>query len=163
VVKGEPIFPGRGKIVNIWQLMSWLRHWRAFLTLPLVLAMMLGCATPQQNPYLYTGAGLGALLGGGLGAAINNRDPWKGAAIGALLGGATGGVAGEAYGRSNPYPGYYQSGYGYYGYPGSGGYGYGTPPAGPSSGYSPPQSGGYYSQAPPPETRNRQPNPAYYY
>jgi len=154
--------------VNIWQLMSWLRHWRAFIVLPLVFTLMLGCAAPQ-NPYTYTGAGLGALLGGGLGAAINNRDPWKGAAIGALLGGAAGGVAGEAYGRSNPYPGYYQPGYGY---PGSGGYGYpppnpnygyGTPPPGPSSGYSPPPSGGYYSQAPPQQQGYRQPNQAHYY
>jgi hypothetical protein len=64
------------------------------------LSFLTGCATPSQNPYLYTGAGLGAALGAGIGAAANHRNPWKGAAIGGLLGTAAGGVAGEAYGRS---------------------------------------------------------------
>jgi hypothetical protein len=88
------------------------RHW-VILAL-LALSFLTGCATPNQDPALYTGAGLGAALGAGLGAAVNHRNPWKGAAIGGLLGGAAGGVAGEAYGRANPYPyqpqtqGYYQ-------------------------------------------------------
>jgi hypothetical protein len=83
-----------------------------FLAL-LGLSLLTGCATPSQNPYLYTGAGLGAALGAGIGAAANHRNPWKGAAIGGLLGGAGGGIAGEVYGRSQaPYQpqqsGYYQ-------------------------------------------------------
>lgn len=79
------------------------------------LSFLTGCATPSQNPYLYTGAGLGAALGAGIGVAANNRNPWKGAAIGGLLGAAGGGVAGEVYGRSqSPYyqpqqQGYYQA------------------------------------------------------
>ena len=77
------------------------------------LSLLTGCATPSQNPYLYTGAGLRAALGAGIGAAANHRNPWKGAAIGGLLGGAGGGVAGAAYGQSQtPYQpqaqGYYQ-------------------------------------------------------
>jgi hypothetical protein len=68
------------------------------------LTFLAGCATPSQNPYLYTGAGLGAALGAGIGAAANHNNPWRGAAIGGLLGTAVGGVAGEAYGRSQtPY------------------------------------------------------------
>ncbi len=82
----------------------------------MALSLVMGCATPSQNPYLYTGAGLGAALGAGLGAAINHNNPWRGAAIGGLLGAAGGGVAGEAYGRSQntytPQPqGYYQQPY----------------------------------------------------
>lgn len=77
------------------------------------LSFLTGCATPSQNPYLYTGAGLGAALGAGLGAAINHGNPWRGAAIGGLLGAAGGGIAGEAYGRSqSPY--YQQQPQGYY-------------------------------------------------
>jgi hypothetical protein len=77
------------------------------------LGLLTGCATPSQNPYLYTGAGLGAALGAGIGAAANHNNPLKGAGIGALLGAAGGGIAGEVYGRSQtPYQpqqqGYYQ-------------------------------------------------------
>jgi len=54
------------------------------------LSLLAGCASPAQNPSLYTGAGLGAALGAGLGAAINNGNPWRGAAIGGLLGGCRG-------------------------------------------------------------------------
>ena len=79
----------------------------------LSLSLLAGCATPSQNPYLYTGAGLGGLLGAGIGAAANHNNPLKGAGIGALLGAAGGGIAGELYGRSQtPYQpqqqGYYQ-------------------------------------------------------
>jgi hypothetical protein len=117
--------------VNKWQrFWSRRRLGRLFGVSLLALSFLTGCATPQQNPYLYTGAGLGGALGAGIGAAINNRNPWKGAAIGALLGGAAGGVAGEAYGRSNPY--YQSQGY-YYGPPQQPGYSY-TPP--PSPGYN---------------------------
>ena len=68
------------------------------------LSLLAGCATPAQNPSLYTGAGLGAALGAGLGAAINHTNPWRGAAIGGLIGAAGGGLAGAAYGQSQtPY------------------------------------------------------------
>ena len=77
------------------------------------LGLLTGCATPSQNPYLYTGAGLGAALGAGIGAAANHRNPWKGAAIGGLIGTAAGGVAGEAYGRSQT-PSYPQQAQGDY-------------------------------------------------
>ena len=94
------------------------------------LSFLTGCATPSQNPYLYTGAGLGAALGAGIGAAANHNNPWRGAAIGALLGGAGGGVAGEVYGRNQtPYQpqqqGYYQ------------------PPQQQQGYYQPPQQGNY--------------------
>ncbi len=111
-----------------------------------------GCATPQ-NPYTYTGAGLGAAVGAAIGAGANGANPWKGAAIGALVGGATGGVAGEIYGRSNPYcppkcppqqrPGYYQSA------PTQPGYGY-MPPAGQSYSGQPAYDQLYYEKKPPP-------------
>lgn len=81
-----------------------------------------GTSMGQQNPYLLTGAGLGAATGAALGIVASPGNPWKGAAIGGLLGTAVGGVAGEAYGRScqSPPPqAYYQ----------------GPPPAG----YPPPQ------------------------
>jgi len=92
------------------------------------LSLLTGCATPSQNPYLYTGAGLGAALGAGIGAAANHRNPWKGAAIGGLLGTAVGGVAGEAYGRSQT-PYYPQQTQGYY--------------QTPQQGYYQPQTGDY--------------------
>jgi hypothetical protein len=79
----------------------------------LALSFLTGCASTNQDPYLYKGAGLGAAMGAGLGAAINHRNPWKGAAIGGLLGTAAGGLAGEAYGRSNTYP-YESQPQGYY-------------------------------------------------
>jgi hypothetical protein len=95
--------------------------------------LVAGCASaPQQNPYLYTGAGLGAALGAAIGAGVNHSNPWKGAASGGLLGGVTGGVAGEAYGRSSPY---YQPGY---------------PPPAQGQGYYGPSQQPNYSYAPSP-------------
>ncbi len=99
-----------------------------------------GCAGPsmgQQNPYLLTGAGLGAATGAALGIVASPGNPWKGAAIGGLLGTAVGGVAGEAYGRSvAPSPPCYQS-------PPPQAYYQGPPPQAnyqgpPPSGYPPP-------------------------
>jgi len=105
----------------------------------LALSFLTGCtsAMPQQNPYMLTGAGLGAALGAGIGAAANHNNPWRGAAIGGLLGAAGGGIAGEMYGRSVNPPPYYQ------------------PPA---------ASQGYYQQAPPapqPGYSYAPPNPNY--
>ena len=116
-----------------WQL--FLKKVRAsHLLVGMVLVSFLGgCAgtnLAQQNPYMLTGAGLGAATGAALGIAASPGNPWKGAAIGGLLGTAVGGVAGEAYGRScqpSPPQAYYQ----------------GPPPAG----YPPAQQG--YSYAPP--------------
>lgn len=90
-----------------------------------------GTSMGHQNPYLLTGAGLGAATGAALGIVASPGNPWKGAAIGGLLGTAVGGVAGEAYGRScqSPTPqAYYQ----------------GSPPQAyyqgpPPAGYPPPQ------------------------
>jgi hypothetical protein len=95
-----------------------------------------GCAStaPQQNPYMLTGAGLGAALGAGLGIASSPNNPWKGAAIGGLLGTAVGGVGGEMYGRSV------------------------NPPPYPAQAPPPPPSQGYY--APPPQ---QAPQPGYSY
>jgi hypothetical protein len=106
--------------------------------LVLSLSLLAGCAgMPAQNPYMVTGAGLGAATGAALGIAANNRNPWKGAAIGGLLGAALGGVGGEVYGRSVNPPPYYQ-----------------PPPS-----YSPPPAS--YS-APPPGYSYAQPAPQYY-
>jgi hypothetical protein len=107
----------------------------------LTLSFLTGCSasTPNQNPYMLTGAGLGGALGAGLGIAASPNNPWKGAAIGGLLGAAMGGIGGEMYGRSVNPPPYYQ--------------GYNTPP--PAS-YSPPppQPQSNYSYTPPPPAYN---------
>lgn len=122
--------------MNRWQqFWRWRPGSKMIIPALLTLSVLMGCATPNQDPYLYTGAGLGAAAGAGLGAAINHRDPWRGAAIGGLLGAAGGALAGEAYGRSNPYPRQQQQGYyqqppqqqGYYQQPG-----YGPAPGSPS-------------------------------
>jgi hypothetical protein len=117
-----------------WQL--FLKKVRAsHLLVGMVLVSFLGgCAgtnLAQQNPYMLTGAGLGAATGAALGIAASPGNPWKGAAIGGLLGTAVGGVAGEAYGRScqsPPSQAYYQG-------PPPQAYYQGPPPAG----YPPPQ------------------------
>jgi hypothetical protein len=108
--------------VNTWKRFLKARAPQFLAALLLALSLLSGCAS--QNPYMYSGAGLGAALGAGIGAAANHRNPWKGAAIGGLLGAAGGGVAGELYGRSNPYP----PGQAYYGPPPQPGYSYAPPP-----------------------------------
>jgi len=152
--------------VNIWQILSYFRHWRAFFAVVLAVVLactsMTGCATtPQQNPYMLTGAGLGAALGAALGVASSPGNPWRGAAIGGLLGTAAGGIAGEWYGRSAyPYGNTYPSGRPYGGYY--------SPPPNPNYGYAPqsgtgsPPAGGYYSQAPSQPYESRPPNTAEY-
>jgi hypothetical protein len=126
--------------VNTWKRL--LRKMKApqFLAgLLLTLSFLTGCSasTPNQNPYLLTGAGLGAALGAALGIASSPNNPWKGAAIGGLLGTAVGGVGGEVYGRSVNPPPYYQ-----------------TPQTPPSSGYGAPPPPANYSYAPPPPACN---------
>jgi len=126
--------------VNTWKRL--LRKMKApqFLAgLLLTLSFLTGCSasTPNQNPYMLSGAGLGAALGAALGIASSPNNPWKGAAIGGLLGTAVGGVGGEVYGRSVNPPPYYQT----------------PPPAGygaPPAAYAPaPQPPANYSYAPP--------------
>lgn len=114
---------------------------RATLVLALALSMLTGCSayTPNQNPYMLTGAGLGGATGAALGIATSPNNPWKGAAIGGLLGAALGGIGGEMYGRTVNPPPYYQ-GYQQPGYSQA-----------PSPGYTPaPQPGYSYAQPPSP-------------
>jgi hypothetical protein len=127
--------------VNTWTRL--LRKVKApqFLVVLLLTSCLIGCGatTPNQNPYMLTGAGLGAALGAGLGIAASPNNPWKGAAIGGLLGTAVGGVGGEMYGRSVNPPPYYQPPAPQYAPPPAG---YSAPPAA----YAPPQPN--YSSAP---------------
>ncbi len=103
----------------------------------LLVSLLAGCSsqTPNQNPYMLTGAGLGAATGAALGIATSPNNPWKGAAIGGLLGTALGGVGGEIYGRSVNPPPYYQTPQPSYSQP-------------PASYYPPAQSQSNYSYAP---------------
>jgi len=116
----------------------------------LFLSLVAGCGanTPNQNPYMMTGAGLGAATGAALGIAASPGNPWRGAAIGGLLGTALGGVGGEIYGRSVNPPPYYQQPQ--------------QPPnyyQAPPSGYSPPPAS--YNQGPPPGYSQAQPDPGW--
>lgn len=69
-------------------------------TLAIVIALFVGgCATQDQkgedsHANTAKGAGIGAVAGAVLGAAVNHNDRAKGAAIGAALGGATGAAIG---------------------------------------------------------------------
>ena len=126
------------------------------LLVGLVLVSFLGgCAgtnMAQQDPYMLTGAGLGAATGAALGIVASPGNPWKGAAIGGLLGTAVGGVAGEAYGRSiapaqptyqapAPPPQAYQQGPPPVSYQGPPPVAYGSPQSGYN--YGPPPQQGY--------------------
>ena len=92
-----------------WQL--FLKKVRAsHLLVGMVLVSFLGgCAgtnLAQQNPYMLTGAGLGAATGAALGIAASPGNPWKGAAIGGLLGTAVAapfqGLPGKPMGARSP-------------------------------------------------------------
>jgi uncharacterized protein YcfJ len=55
-----------------------------------------GCATWEGlTPNTKTGAGIGAVSGGVLGALIDSKQPWRGAIIGAAAGAAAGGWIGN--------------------------------------------------------------------
>ena len=134
--------------MNTWKrLLRKVKAPQLLVGLLLTLSFLTGCSsqTPNQNPYLLTGAGLGAALGAALGIASSPNNPWKGAAVGGLLGTAVGGVGGEMYGRSVNPPPYYQ-----------------TPQPAPQPNYGPPpaayapqpQPQGDYSYAPPPPNYN---------
>lgn len=68
-----------------------------------LLVCFLGSCTTTTDPYTrdektsntVKGAGLGAIIGGVLGAAVNKKDRGKGALIGAVAGGAIGGGVGN--------------------------------------------------------------------
>jgi osmotically inducible lipoprotein OsmB len=126
--------------MNTWKRISRkVKAPQLLVGLLLTLSFLTGCSaqTPNQNPYMLTGAGLGAATGAAIGIAASPNNPWKGAAIGGLLGTALGGVGGEMYGRTVNPPPYYQP-------PQPN---YGPPPAA----YAPaPQPQGYsYAPAPP--------------
>jgi len=126
--------------MNTWKRISRkVKAPQLLVGLLLTLSFLTGCSaqTPNQNPYMLTGAGLGAATGAAIGIAASPNNPWKGAAIGGLLGTALGGVGGEMYGRTVNPPPYYQPPQPNYGPP---------PPA-----YAPaPQPQGYsYAPAPP--------------
>ncbi len=106
----------------------------------LLISLLAGCSsyTPNQNPYMLTGAGLGAATGAALGIASSPNNPWKGAAIGGLLGTAVGGIGGEMYGRTVNPPPYYQP---------------------PAPQYAPPPA----SYSPPPASYSPAPQPGYSY
>lgn len=58
--------------------------------------LMSGCATWEGlSPKTKTGAGIGAVGGGILGAMIDSNKPWRGAIIGAAAGAAAGGWVGH--------------------------------------------------------------------
>ncbi|HNS32501.1 MAG TPA: glycine zipper domain-containing protein [bacterium] len=63
-----------------------------------VAAMLLnGCASMDEllTPKTKTGAGIGAVAGGVLGAIVDSNKPWRGAIIGAAAGAAAGGWIGH--------------------------------------------------------------------
>ncbi|MCM8769922.1 MAG: YMGG-like glycine zipper-containing protein [Candidatus Omnitrophica bacterium] len=65
------------------------------LGLLVICLLFSGCETIQElSPKTKTGAGIGAVAGGILGALIDSNKPWRGAIIGAAAGAAAGGLIG---------------------------------------------------------------------
>ncbi len=65
------------------------------VALLLVCLIFSGCSTLEElSSKTKTGAGIGAVAGGILGALIDSNKPWRGAIIGAAAGAATGGFIG---------------------------------------------------------------------
>ncbi len=122
-----------------------MNNWLGIVALVVALSLIMGCA--GQHPYTATGAAVGGGLGALTGAAVDNRNPWRGATIGGLIGGVAGGVAGNAAGRSQyPQQGYYNyPNQGYYNnQPYDRNYGYND------GYYSPPSNNNYGRPYPPP-------------
>ena len=67
------------------------------LVIAVAALILSGCQSAQENPNTAKGAGIGAVAGGLIGAAIGNQqgNSGKGAAIGAVVGAGLGGVIGN--------------------------------------------------------------------
>lgn len=70
---------------------------KKLLVVALIAGFLLsGCATLEElSPKTKTGAGIGAVAGGILGAIVDSNKPWRGAIIGAAAGAAAGGWIGH--------------------------------------------------------------------
>jgi hypothetical protein len=137
---------GEEMIVNLWP---------GIIAVLTALGLLIGCAA---NPYTFTGAAVGGGLGALTGAAIDNRNPWRGGALGGVIGGVLGGVTGEALRQRRatqpPLQGYYYQ---------TAPPGYGTSPTPDYSDHAPapvgppaPGSGYGYGSSPPAYSRQNQ-------
>jgi len=70
---------------------------RVLAGLAIITLLLNGCANMEEilTPKTKTGAGIGAVAGGILGALIDSNRPWRGAIIGAAAGAAAGGWIGH--------------------------------------------------------------------
>ena len=69
---------------------------RGLMVIAVACVLLGGCATwDGLSPNTKTGAGIGAVSGGVLGALIDSNQPWRGAIIGAAAGAAAGGWIGS--------------------------------------------------------------------
>jgi hypothetical protein len=69
---------------------------RLFVVAVIAGLLFTGCATWDEiSPKTKTGAGIGAVAGGILGAVVDSNRPWRGAIIGAAAGAAAGGWIGH--------------------------------------------------------------------
>jgi len=69
---------------------------KGLMVVAVVSLLLSGCATWEGlSPKTKTGAGIGAVGGGILGAMIDSGQPWRGAIIGAAAGAAAGGWVGH--------------------------------------------------------------------
>jgi len=74
---------------------------KKFLTLVVLISLvvsLVGCATPGHRTK--SGAGIGAILGGVAGTAIDHKNRWRGAVIGAAAGALIGGAIGNIMDRA---------------------------------------------------------------